>query len=82
VERAIAAAPDLLSQVLGGGDDYEVLLTAPANVLPPLRRAAAAAGIDLTAIGAIDRRESEGEACFIDDGGGRIAIEKAGWTHS
>jgi thiamine-monophosphate kinase len=80
--QAIAASPALMSLVLGGGDDYEVLLTAPANAVPPLIAAAAAAGIGLTAVGIIDRADSDAEVYLIDDDGNRVAVEKAGWTHS
>jgi thiamine-monophosphate kinase len=80
--RAIAASPALMSQVLGGGDDYEILLTAPANAVPPLMAAAAAAGIGLTAVGSTDRADSDAEVYLIDDDGNRVAVEKAGWTHS
>jgi thiamine-monophosphate kinase len=80
--RAIAAAPGLMSQVLGGGDDYEVLLTAPASVVPLLMSAAVAAGIDLTEIGSIEQADPGGTVYLLDDGGNPVAVEKAGWTHS
>lgn len=82
VRRAIEAAPGLISQVLGGGDDYEVLLTASRNAVPLLMAAAAATGIDLTAIGSIDRAHSEATAYLVDDDGSAVVVEKAGWTHS
>jgi len=80
--RAIQADPNLIAQVLSGGDDYEVLLTAPAAAIPELRAAATATGIDLTEVGSIDRGNSVGEAHLIDDGGNRLRLEKSGWTHS
>jgi thiamine-monophosphate kinase len=80
--RAVQAAPSLIEQVLSGGDDYEVLLTAPADTVPELRAAATAARIDLTEIGSIDRADSTGEAHLIDDAGNRLSLEKSGWTHS
>jgi thiamine-monophosphate kinase len=80
--RAIQAEPSLIAQVLSGGDDYEVLLTAPADAVPKLHAAATAAGIDLTEVGSIDRADSAGEAHLIDDGGNRLSLEKSGWTHS
>jgi thiamine-monophosphate kinase len=81
-QRAIQADPSLVAQVLSGGDDYEVLLTAPADALPALRAAATAARIDLTEVGSIDRPDSAGEAHLIDDAGNRLSLEKSGWTHS
>jgi len=81
-KRAIKADPGLLARVLGGGDDYEVLLTAPANAVDALKAASTAAEIELTEIGSIDRADSAGEAHLIDDDGRRVALEKPGWTHS
>jgi thiamine-monophosphate kinase len=80
--RAIAAAPKLMTQVLGGGDDYEVLLAAPPDAVRPLLMAAEAAGIDLTAVGTIARTDHEGRADLLDDAGNRLTVENPGWTHS
>ena len=80
--RAVEAEPGRIAQVLGGGDDYEVLLTAPAQAAPELLAAASNAGIALNQIGCIERADSAGEAHFIDGGGGRLSVEKVGWTHS
>jgi len=80
--RAVEAEPGRIARVLGGGDDYEVLLTAPAQAVPELLAAASNAGIALNQIGFIERADSAGEAHFIDGGGGRLSVEKVGWTHS
>jgi thiamine-monophosphate kinase len=80
--RAIGVDPQLISHVLGGGDDYEVLLAAPAYAVSELMSAAAAALIELTAIGSIDHTDPEGTVLFIDDDGAPRTVEKAGWTHS
>ena len=80
--RAVEAEPGRIAQVLGGGDDYEVLLTAPAQAVPELLAAASSAGIALNQIGCMERADSAGEAHFIDGGGGRLSVEKVGWTHS
>jgi thiamine-monophosphate kinase len=80
--RATAAEPKLMARVLGGGDDYEVLLAAAADAVRPLKIAAEAAGIDLTTIGAITGADDNGRADLLDDGGNRLTVEKPGWTHS
>ncbi len=80
--RAVEADPGLVEQVLGGGDDYEVLLTAPPEAVPELRAAATAARIDLTEIGSMDRADSVGDGRFLDADGNRLTLKKAGWTHS
>jgi thiamine-monophosphate kinase len=80
--RVVQADSALTARVLGGGDDYEVLLTAPAEAVAELKAQAAAAQIELTEIGSIDRAESAGDASFVDRSGNRLSVEKAGWTHS
>jgi thiamine-monophosphate kinase len=83
--NAIEADATLLRDMLGGGDDYEILMTTSPKSVPALKAAAAKAGIALTMIGHIASAEngrSEGEATFIDATGREFPIEKAGWTHS
>jgi thiamine-monophosphate kinase len=83
--NAIDADETRMRDVLGGGDDYEVLMTARPESMPALAAAAAQAGIALTEIGCIVSGEnggSVGETTFIDAAGREFPIEKAGWTHS
>lgn len=47
-------AAEQLDCVLAGGDDYELLFTAPADQAPAVRQAAAQAGVAVTCIGVID----------------------------
>jgi thiamine-monophosphate kinase len=82
VRRAIDTDAGQMSQVLAGGDDYEVLMAAPPNSVAGLKGAATNAGIDVTEIGSIGDSQADGEAYFIDDGGNRLLFDKAGWTHS
>jgi thiamine-monophosphate kinase len=64
---AVAAAPDLLTTVLTGGDDYEILCAVPPDRVASLRAEAQAAGVPLTPIG----RVTEGSAAprFLDPDG-------------
>jgi thiamine-monophosphate kinase len=83
--HALDADPSRLSDILTGGDDYEILLTAPATSVPALRAAADEANIALSEIGAIVGPPDTGaapEASFVDAAGSTIALERAGWTHS
>jgi thiamine-monophosphate kinase len=82
VRRAVGADAGWMSQVFGGGDDYEVLMAVPADAVPALNAAAADAGIQLSEIGSILDSDAEGDGFFIDDSGNRLVLEKAGWTHS
>jgi thiamine-monophosphate kinase len=51
--RALSVDPLLVSAVLGGGDDYEILATIPADRVEPFRAAASTAGVSVTEIGAV-----------------------------
>src|SRR6266852_7932253 len=56
---ALARDPALLASIVTGGDDYEVLACVPPGELEALRGEAAAAGIALTAIGAVAAGQGE-----------------------
>jgi thiamine-monophosphate kinase len=78
--RALLGEPDRLADILGGGDDYEVLMAAPADALQLLAAAAGAAGIALTEIGEI--AAGDGRANLIGSDGLPMALGRVGWTHS
>jgi thiamine-monophosphate kinase len=50
---AVATDPGLLETVLTGGDDYEIILTLPADRLANLRAAAQAVGVAVSEIGRV-----------------------------
>jgi thiamine-monophosphate kinase len=76
---ALSAEPALIETIITGGDDYEILATvAPAQV-EPLRKAAAAAGVALTEIGAV--RAGAGEARFIGTDGKPLALVRPAFSH-
>ncbi len=63
-----------LRYALHGGDDYELLFTAPAGTKVPSR----IAGVAVTTIGRITR----GKRMFLVDADGRRKIlEPQGWQH-
>lgn len=75
---ALAAAPALRRTILGGGDDYEILFTAPPGQVATLGERAAGLGLELTAIG----RMTAGSAVRVTDEAGReIALESPGFRH-
>ena len=51
VRAALAMDPRLRDAVLTGGDDYEILFTAPAHAAPALAEIAAETGVPITEIG-------------------------------
>ncbi len=75
---ALAAAPELRRTILGGGDDYEILLTAPPGRVAALDEEAARLGLALTVIG----RMTAGSAVrVVDEAGREIALECPGFRH-
>jgi thiamine-monophosphate kinase len=75
---ALAASPGLIGDVVGGGDDYELLFTAEEGALLAVRAAAVAAGVPVTAIG---RLTAEPGILVLDADGRPLEFGRAGWTH-
>jgi thiamine-monophosphate kinase len=78
--RVLARDPTRLASILGGGDDYEILFTAPPEAEVAIDAAAKAAGIPVTRIGHMMR--GDGRTIFVDASGSTIEIAVPGWTHS
>jgi thiamine-monophosphate kinase len=76
---ARAAGPAWLETALTGGDDYEVLLTAPPDRVEAFIAAAAAQGIALTRIGRMV--PGPAEVRVLDVHGAPMAFTATGWTH-
>jgi thiamine-monophosphate kinase len=77
-KAVLAKQPDLMLNVLGGGDDYEILFTAPDSAAKALGRAATAAKVPITRIGRIAAGKG---VTVLDASGGRRELAHAGWTH-
>lgn len=75
----VADDPDLLKVALGGGDDYELVFTAPATAEQKiLIAAAAAAGVGVTRIGRITAGDG---VAVIDTDGAEILLDTMGYRH-
>ena len=72
------AEPDLIATVLGGGDDYELLFTAPAARRRAVEAAAARAGVAVREIGRITAQE--GVSIRAGDGS-LITLDRPGFEH-
>ncbi len=68
-QAVLAARPDLIGTVLTGGDDYEILFTAPAQ----------APGVPGTPIGRMETAPAG--VTVLDRQGQRLALARAGWSH-
>ncbi len=82
----IADDPDRFALVLGGGDDYELLFTAPATEAADsaIRAAAEAVGVPVTAVGRVVA-PWDGEVAVVrvlDGAGGEMAVERRGYSHA
>jgi thiamine-monophosphate kinase len=79
--RALFPA-EWLPLALRGGEDYELLFTAPPGAWGALARAVAAAGGQATAIGeVVRRRNGEPVLTIVDGDGGRRPLEPGGFDH-
>ena len=77
--RARARSPPGSPLVLGGGDDYELLFTAPADGRRrACRRSRARSRVPVTAIGRIEPGQG---VRVIDRGGSEISVQVAGYAH-
>ena len=75
---ALGRDPGRLALVLGGGDDYELLFTAPAAAEAQLLTLARETGVPVTAIGRIEPGQG---VRVIDKDGREIAVKVAGYEH-
>jgi thiamine-monophosphate kinase len=74
----VAVEPALAPQLTAGGDDYELLFTAPAEAAERIRGVASHLGMSITAIGRIEA----GAGVRLVDGGGReVPVGAHGYRH-
>ena len=77
-EAAIAAGLADISAIAGGGDDYELLFTAPSSADAALRQMSAELGLELTRIG---RMLSGSGVTMVDADGREITPAVRGYRH-
>ncbi len=70
--------PGWLEAALGGGDDYELLFTAPESATPAIEALAGELGLRLAAIGRIDTGPG---LEVVDATGAPLTVEAHGWRH-
>ena len=80
---AIALEPGLLKLAVTGGDDYELLFTAPSSAASDVETLARELDLPLSAIGKIGAKEEGGKApvTVVDGDGGEWVIENGGYRH-
>ncbi len=77
-ESILAEDPELFPSLLGGGDDYELLFTAPRDARPAVLAAAEASATPVTEIGSVAAGEG---VSLLDRSGEAISVERKGWAH-
>lgn len=82
LSKAAASArahdPAVAETILGGGDDYELLVAVPPAAIADFRNAAQVAGIAVSDLGALEANIS---LQVVDADGTPIAIERFGYDH-
>jgi thiamine-monophosphate kinase len=80
---AIATENNGLALALTGGDDYEILFTAPPSVADELAEVSQAFGIPITAIGHMEAPSAGTKTGVrvMDAAGRPFALEREGWVH-
>jgi thiamine-monophosphate kinase len=76
---AIAADPDLFEVAATGGDDYELLASAPLESAAAFEAAAAAAGVPLSFVG--DAVEGGSAPEFIGSDGHPVVFQRGAYSH-
>lgn len=77
-KASLAGEPALLASVLGGGDDYELLFTAPPATEATLAELGARLGVAVTVIGRIEAGQG---VRVLDPEGHPVAVPVAGYQH-
>lgn len=76
---ALDAAPERMATVLTGGDDYEILFTAPTGSNDAVERLSGELDLPLTAVGRIST--GPGGVAVIDERGAEMVLERGGFSH-
>ncbi|MBC8338791.1 MAG: thiamine-phosphate kinase [Rhodospirillales bacterium] len=81
-KAAISLDSGLMDMVLAGGDDYELLFTAPQEAAAGIASLAAELDLTLSEIGSIsDGKGKPGEVRVLDENGQALAMSKKGYRH-
>ena len=76
--RAVSIEPEAYECILSGGDDYELLFTAPRSAVVAVSEAAARSGVEVSRIGEI---EPGSGVRVLDEDGREIGLAATGYRH-
>jgi thiamine-monophosphate kinase len=77
---ALAAEPQLIARIMTGGDDYELLFTAPPRARAAVEALSGETGVAVTAIGEIVD-SGTGVVRVLDANGRELTFERPGYRH-
>ena len=77
--HALERDPSLLAALLTGGDDYELLFTAPLSERERIGACSRECGLPIVEIGRV--LDAAPRVTLLDGEGAEVPLEKAGWTH-
>ena len=81
-QRLVTDDQQLNVSLLTGGDDYELVFTAPKNVSERLQQVAANSGVELTRIGRVTGGDAQPNAVVVRDAKGRnVEVSNGGYQH-
>jgi thiamine-monophosphate kinase len=76
---ALAAGAASLSEIVSGGDDYEILCTVAPDALKPFAEAASGAGVAINRIGTVVAGKAAPK--FLDAKGAELALTRRSYSH-
>jgi len=78
---AVESDPRYLLTALTGGDDYEIIFTAPATAARRVDDLSSTTGIPITAIGYMTASDTPGTVTVLDELECPMTLPSEGWTH-
>ncbi|MGB7543335.1 MAG: thiamine-phosphate kinase [Burkholderiales bacterium] len=83
VRAALATNSERITTVLTGGDDYEILFTAPPAALDELTELSQTLDVPITAIGRMESPSigKKTQITVLDESGEPLTFDRSGWTH-
>ncbi len=75
------AQPQRIVTVLTGGDDYEILFTAPTGALAAIQKLSRSTGVSITPIGHMIASDGRSAVTVLDESERPLPLPSGGWTH-
>jgi thiamine-monophosphate kinase len=77
--KAVAKVPELLTELITAGDDYEIVAAMEASHAQAFAKEAEAHHVTITAIGQV--RPGDGQVTVVDEEGRPLPLDHTGFTH-